>query len=108
MRDYPQYPTTHVALQHFFMPALILVAIGWLYVALMMAVAEATAPAGTILGAFLTFVLYGVGPVALLMYLMSHPARRAARRRREAQASAAPEAGGEAPADAVAPVREET
>jgi hypothetical protein len=86
---------------------LLLVVIGWLYVALMMAAAEATHPQGTVLGAIVTFVLYGVGPVALVMYLMGRPARRAARARREAQGSGAPEAGGEAPADAVPPVRKE-
>ena len=84
-----------------------LIVVGWIYVALMMAVAEANHPDGTILGAVLTCLLYGVGPVALLMYLMGRPARRAARLRREAQASAAPEAGGETPADPVAPMRKE-
>ena len=84
-----------------------LVVIGWLYVALMMAVAEANHPNGTLLGAIVTFVLYGVGPVALLMYLMGRPGRRAARARREAAASAKPDPGGEAPADPVPPVRKE-
>jgi hypothetical protein len=84
-----------------------LVVIGWLYVALMMAVAEANHPNGTLLGAVFTFVLYGVGPVALLMYLMGRPARRAARARREAEASGKPDTGGEAPAEAVPPVRKE-
>jgi hypothetical protein len=86
-----------------------LVIIGWLYVALMMAVAEANHPNGTLLGAVFTFVLYGVGPVALLTYLMGRPARRAARARRAAQAEASgqPHSGGEAPADAVPPVRKE-
>jgi hypothetical protein len=86
-----------------------LVIIGWLYVALMMAVAEANHPNGTLLGAVFTFVLYGVGPVALLTYLMGRPARRAARARRAAQseASGQPHSGGEAPADAVPPVRKE-
>lgn len=88
-----------------------LVVVAWMYVALMMAVAEATHPQGTVLGAIITFVLYGVGPVALLIYLMGRPARRAARERREAAeaaaASAQPDSGGEAPADAVAPVRKE-
>ena len=84
-----------------------LVVIAWSYVAFMMAVAEATHPGGTLLGAVFTFVLYGVGPVALLVYLMGRPARRAARARREAAASGAPDGGGEAPADAVAPVRKE-
>ena len=88
-----------------------IVAIGWLYVALMMAVAEADHARGSILGAIVTFVLYGVGPVALLIYLMGRPARRAARQAREAQAreaaSAEPGGSGEPPADPVAPVRKE-
>lgn len=87
---------------------MILVAVAWLYVALMMAVAEANHPLGTLLGACITFVLYGVGPVALLIYLMDRPRRRAAREKREAASSAAqPHGPGEAAADAVAPVREE-
>ncbi|HET8747385.1 MAG TPA: hypothetical protein VFM98_17430 [Ramlibacter sp.] len=87
-----------------------LVVIAWTYVALMMAVAEANHPNGTLLGAVFTFLLYGVGPVALVIYLMGRPARRAARERREAAAAAAsgePDGGGEAPADPVPPVRKE-
>ena len=84
-----------------------LVVIAWMYVAVMMAVAEATHPGGTLLGAIFTFVLYGVGPVALLVYLMGRKARRAARARRDAAASGAPGSGGEAAADAVPPVRKE-
>jgi hypothetical protein len=89
---------------------LLLTVVGWLYVVLMMAVAEATHPQGTLLGAMFTFVLYGVGPVALVVYLMGRSARRAVRRKREqaaAQASGQPDAGGEAPADTVPPVRKE-
>lgn len=87
-----------------------LVVIAWLYVALMMAVAEATHASGTLLGALITFLLYGAGPVALLIYIMGRPARRRAREAREAAAAAAsaqPDGGGEASADAVAPVRKE-
>jgi hypothetical protein len=84
-----------------------LVVVAWLYVATMMAVAEANHPAGTLLGAVFTFVLYGAGPVALLIYLMGRPGRRAARARREAAASGAPDGGGEASADPVPPVRKE-
>jgi Kef-type K+ transport system membrane component KefB len=88
-----------------------LVVIAWIYVALMMAVAEANHPVGTVLGAVFTFVLYGVGPVALLIYLMGRPARRAARHKREAAetlaASAQPDGSGEPAADAVPPVRKE-
>ena len=87
-----------------------LTVIAWLYVALMMAVAEANHPQGSLLGAMVTFVLYGVGPVALIIYLMGRSARRAARHKREERelaASAQPDGGGEAPAHAVAPVRKE-
>ena len=86
-----------------------IVPIAWIYVALMMAVAEATNSNGTVLGAIITFLLYGLGPVALVMYLMGSPSRRRAIKAKEAaelaeQRSAPPEAGSEPAADAVAPV----
>ena len=92
-----------------------IVVIAWLYVALMMAVAEACSPIGTVVGAIFTFVLYGVGPVALVVYLMRAPARRRAIKARDAAELAArdsagssePHTGGEAAADAVPPVRKE-
>lgn len=65
-----------------------LIAIAWLYVALMMALAEASSPQGSILGAVITFLLYGVAPMALVMYLVGTPARRKARRAAEARADA--------------------
>jgi uncharacterized membrane protein len=106
-----------------------LVAIAWMYVVVMMSVAEATAPNGTVLGAIVTFVLYGVLPCVILMYLMGTPMRRKAIRAKEkaeleafraaaAKESAAssattlspslfePDAGSKAPAHAIAPVRE--
>ncbi|HEX7890582.1 MAG TPA: hypothetical protein VF522_14570 [Ramlibacter sp.] len=76
----------------------------------MMAVAEANHPQGTLAGAVFTFLLYGAAPVALIVYLMGRPARRAARQRREAEAAEAsgePDGGGEAAADAVPTVRKE-
>jgi len=60
-----------------------LVAIAWLYVAIMMAAAEATHTNGSVLGAIITFLLYGLGPVALVLYVLGAPARRKAIRRRE-------------------------
>ena len=63
-----------------------IIPIAWLYVALMMAVAEATNSTGTVLGALITFVLYGLGPVLLVLYLMGSPARRRAIKAREAAA----------------------
>lgn len=91
-----------------------LIVIAWLYVALMMAVAEATSMIGTVTGAFFTFVLYGVAPVALVVYLMDTPRRKRAIRAREADElakrmaakSSEPDGGGQAAADTVAPVRE--
>jgi len=61
-----------------------IVPFGWLYVVLMMAVAEATNPTGTVLGAIITFVLYGLLPVLLVLYLMGTPARKRALRARQA------------------------
>lgn len=94
-----------------------LVVIGWLYVTVMMAVAEATNSNGTVLGAIVTFVLYGLLPMGLVVYLMMTPARRRANHARElaaqeaarraAAGSALPDERREAPADAVPPVREE-
>jgi mannose/fructose/N-acetylgalactosamine-specific phosphotransferase system component IID len=117
-----------------------LIAIGWLYVALMMAVVEASSTTGSVLGAVITFVLYGLAPTALLMYVLVTPGRRRVLKAREAQAEAAhavkmtqmtqmtqmaqaapaaqmpqttpgslsqPNAGSEAPTDAIAPVRKE-
>jgi hypothetical protein len=90
-----------------------LIVIAWLYVALMMAVAEATSPIGTVTGAFFTFVLYGAAPVALVGYVMDTPRRKRIIKAREADelarrmaaASSQPDGGGEPAADPVAPVR---
>jgi hypothetical protein len=106
-----------------------LVAIAWIYVALMMAVAEATNSNGTVVGAIVTFVLYGVVPVSIVMYLLATPSRNKARKAREraewvaqqnamalvdppsAGASGQPDASSHAPSAAqaggVAPVRKE-
>jgi hypothetical protein len=107
-----------------------LIIIAWIYVVLMMSVAEATNSSGTVLGALITFVLYGVVPAALVAYLMSAPARNRAIKKRNAaemarhvasQSSAAasplnpPDSGGHAPRSAesiardasIAPVRKE-
>ena len=103
---------------------LILIGMAWLYVAFMMAVAEATSPIGSVLGAFFTFLLYGVGPVALLLYILNTPARRRAHKLAELNAQSQaqdvppspsetaglvtnpPDTGREAAADPVSSVRE--
>ena len=79
---------------------------GWLYVALMMAVAEATNDNGTVLGGVITFVLYGLGPVLLVLYLMGSPSRRRAIKANEA-ALATTQATTLASTDAVNPPLEQ-
>lgn len=104
-----------------------LVALGWIYVVMMMAVAEALSSQGTVLGAVITFVLYGLLPLGLVLYIMGTPGRkrlRAAAEAREAEqaagraqaaahastpaaASPAPDRSDHAAGDAVAAVRKE-
>jgi hypothetical protein len=55
---------------------LYIVAIGWLYVTLMMALAENNIVAGS-----MTFIFYGLAPCALLLWLFGFPRRRQARNR---------------------------
>ncbi|MEO6017501.1 MAG: hypothetical protein ABIP46_09605 [Polaromonas sp.] len=80
-----------------------LVVIAWIYVVLMMSVAEATNTTGTVLGALVTFVLYGVLPAALVVYLMGAPMRSKAIKKQDAEdvaqraaVAAAAQADGEA------------
>ncbi len=89
-----------------------LVAIAWMYVVLMMSVAEATSSNGTVLGALFTLLLYGLLPLGIVLYLLRTPGRRKAQRAAERslmpEASAAPpDDGDHAAGDAVAPVRKE-
>lgn len=63
-----------------------LIVIAWLYVTLLMALAEAFSTQGSVLGAIITFVFYGLLPMALVVYLMGTPLRRKAIRRQEDQA----------------------
>jgi formate hydrogenlyase subunit 4 len=66
-----------------------IVALGWIFVTVLMSLAEATSAGGSLLGAAITLVLYGVLPVVLLLYVMNTPHRRRARRRAEAAVDAA-------------------
>ncbi|MFN3375420.1 MAG: hypothetical protein ACK40S_02555 [Burkholderiaceae bacterium] len=105
-----------------------LVVIAWLYVVLMMAVAEATNSNGTLLGAIITLWWSGGLPWGFVVYPRGPPPRTRALRAREAAeqaiydaeqaalrsaaaASTVPDAGSEAPAAAesagVASVRKE-
>lgn len=94
-----------------------IVPIAWLYVSLMMAVAEATNTNGTVLGAIVTFVLYGLLPIGLILYFMGSKGRRRAIKAREvaelakaaeAAASRQPDTSSHAATDAIAPMRKET
>jgi hypothetical protein len=89
-----------------------LVVIAWSYVVLMLALVEALRPSGSVLGAIVTVLLYGVLPLAVLIYISGAPARRRAARAAEAAGNAPsdgvdPGRGGQPPAQAVAPEREE-
>jgi hypothetical protein len=61
-----------------------LVAIAWIYVVLMMAVAEAVSPKAPCSGAVFTLLLYGVLP---LSHGAVHPGHAGTRRRRRARAA---------------------
>jgi hypothetical protein len=92
-----------------------LIAVAWLYVTLMMAVAEATHAQGSLLGALITFVMYGLAPLALVLYLWGTPHRwRALKIQAEMESQAgsapasdpgaAPNAGSETSTDTVSAV----
>ncbi|MEY2838677.1 MAG: hypothetical protein RJB60_976 [Pseudomonadota bacterium] len=91
-----------------------IIAIAWMFVAVLMAVTEAVSPVGTVLGAVITLLFYGVLPCSLLMYILSTGQRKRARQAAEmraaqqalatTQASAdQPDAGSLPPSDTVAP-----
>lgn len=89
-----------------------IVAVAWMYVAVMMAIAQASSPDGSVWGAIGILVFYGLLPVSLVMYVLFTPHRRRARLAREAKeaheaheqsfASAQADAGGLATRDPVA------
>lgn len=55
-----------------------IVAIAWLYVTLLMAATERSVVAGV-----MTFLTYGLGPLALFLWLFGGPRRRRAAQRRQ-------------------------
>lgn len=59
---------------------LLIVAIAWIYVVLMMSITEHSVVAG-----IMTFLLYCVLPLTIILYVMATPQRR---RRRQAEQSA--------------------
>jgi hypothetical protein len=89
-----------------------IIPIAWIYVALMMSVAEATNSNGTVLGAIFTFLLYGLLPTGLMLYIMGTPGRKRKLRAQEeairaAQSSSQPDAGRHTATDPITPERKE-
>jgi hypothetical protein len=107
------------------MAALLLIALGWGYIVVLMAAAEALGPDGTVVGAAMTLVGYGVLPLGVVLYIGTTGLRRRERERLELEARAAvpdatapsapsapsaaddPAGGGHPPGTALAPEREE-
>jgi hypothetical protein len=89
-----------------------IVPIAWMFVVLLMTLVEATSTQGSLLGALFTFVLYGLLPLGIVMYLLGTPSRRRARRAAEAAelALSTPpqgDGGGHAAGAGIAPERKE-
>jgi uncharacterized paraquat-inducible protein A len=74
-----------------------IVAIAWIYVATMMAVANAMSPDGSVLGAVAIFLFYGVAPTALVMYILNTSRRRRLRRAQAMQQVQVPQSPDTAP-----------
>ncbi len=86
---------------------MLIVAVGWAYVVLMMVLAEALGPGGSVLGAIVTALLYGVLPLGIVHYRGGARGRARARRRAAESLDDDPGGGSHAAGDAVPPVREE-
>lgn len=97
-----------------------IVALAWMFVVLLMAAAEAGSTQGSLLGAFVTLLLYGLLPLSIVLYVMGAPMRRRARRAAQAATAADPapplaaapsvaqhDGRGHAPGAGLAPEREE-
>ncbi|MEY3524729.1 MAG: hypothetical protein RIR92_794 [Pseudomonadota bacterium] len=61
-----------------------IVAIAWMFVVTLMAVVEAVASNGSLLGAIMTFVFYGILPLGLVLYLLGTPLRMRHNKAKEA------------------------
>lgn len=72
------------------------IAIGWIYVTLLMAATEPNLTAG-----ILTFVLYGLAPLALFLWLFGTPERRRRKRAREQAAQETARSVADEPVDQV-------
>ena len=85
------------------------VVIAWIYVVLMASVAEAVSSTGTVLGAIVTFLLYGLLPLGIVVYIMGTPGRkrmlkaREMAERTEAARPSEPDNANSAPSGSAAP-----
>ncbi len=61
-----------------------IVAIAWMFVVTLMAAVEAVASNGSLLGAIMTFVFYGILPLGLVLYLLGTPLRMRHNKAKEA------------------------
>jgi predicted membrane channel-forming protein YqfA (hemolysin III family) len=84
---------------------LYLIALAWMYVVLMVALAEAFSPQGTVVGALFTVIGWGLIPLSVVLYILATPSRRKARK--AAESTADEDGGGHAAGDPVAPERKE-
>lgn len=86
-----------------------IVAVAWMFVVVLMTLAEATSTQGTVLGAIFTLLLYGVLPLGIVLYVMGTPGRAKARRAAAASALVSAtqgDAGGHAAGAGGTPERE--
>ena len=84
-----------------------IVALAWVFVVVLMAAAEATSPQGSLLGAVITLLLYGVLPLGIVLYLMGTPMRRRARLQAEPSARDDGDGGSHTASEPVAAERKE-
>lgn len=61
-----------------------IVVIAWMFVVTLMSVVEAVASNGSLLGAILTFVFYGILPLGLVLYVLGTPLRLRHNKEKEA------------------------
>lgn len=88
---------------------MLIVALAWMFVIVLLSLAEATSPQGSVLGAVVTFVFWGLLPLGIVLYLMSRSARRRARHRAGTAAASAAQGhgGGHPPGETVSAERKE-
>ena len=71
-----------------------IVAIAWIYVALLATVTETT-----VVGGILTFLFYGLAPLSLFLWLFGTPARRRRSAQRSLREGVSQDDGGDAGSD---------